>query len=532
MSTTPPAENMSTYYGEKLEEEFEASGRAASIKRDAGFWASSPSGSEDSFRGALDEVVPFKRSMMKESPSPVRPPKPASRAFEEKTMDVEDFNESDEENDHRQSIVEESKIEEKPKVLKKKKHSKQSKKDKAEKKKEKREKKEKKDKAKKKKKKKKVARPPPSTPVIAQSPSENILKLKQSGLKKRNLSENFDVCVNDDEEHDEEYVSDEDEEEDYDRAHVVSPLRFDFKNSSQASARKKKKTQGHFHEEKKCVDVKSPLKPLRDGTIKMNDFTRCLIVREKGGLLKKTVYYMHIQNKDDDPVQLILAAQKSKSGKTPNYHIFDMTKRAYGKDLSKKSGNYIGKLRTSFGGSACTLFDTTEAEHCSVAFSKEHQGPLSRIKQETDPRVMRVLVPKVNKGGKMRVNLKGSTMNEKLMSHLDIDKNGYILPPEKKIGSNAPDDEYQILGNKSPTFVRGSYRLNFGGRVLLPSVKNFQLCDVDEVKNNLGVEITNLTDIFLQFGKISGNEFHLDFKEPLTPFQAFGIMLAQFNFSF
>eukprot|EP00945_MAST-04E_sp_MAST-4E-sp1_P003168 g3168.t1 len=168
---------MSTYYGEKLEEEFEASGRAASIKRDAGFWASSPSGSEDSFRGALDEVVPFKRSMMKESPSPVRPPKPASRAFEEKTMDVEDFNESDEENDHRQPIVEESKIEEKPKVLKKKKHSK---KDKAEKKKEKREKKEKKDKAKKKKKKKKVARPPPSTPVIAQSPSENILKLKQS----------------------------------------------------------------------------------------------------------------------------------------------------------------------------------------------------------------------------------------------------------------------------------------------------------------------------------------------------------------
>ena len=36
----------------------------------------------------------------------------------------------------------------------------------------------------------------------------------------------------------------------------------------------------------------------------------------------------------------------------------------------------------------------------------------------------------------------------------------------------------------------------------------------------------------LQFGKVDANDFHLDFKGSVTPFQAFGIMLAQFNFSF
>ena len=65
--------------------------------------------------------------------------------------------------------------------------------------------------------------------------------------------------------------------------------------------------------------------------------------------------------------------------------------------------NYIGKLRTNFGGSACTLYDTIEREHASIIFSKEHQGALARIKQDTDPRVMRVLVPNVNNNGHMKL---------------------------------------------------------------------------------------------------------------------------------
>ena len=68
--------------------------------------------------------------------------------------------------------------------------------------------------------------------------------------------------------------------------------------------------------------------------------------------------------------------------------------------------------------------------------------------------------------------------------------------------------------------------------MLLPSVKNFQLCDVNACKDKKDVDITDLSDIMLQFGKVDSNDFHLDFKGGITPFQAFGIMLAQFNFSF
>jgi hypothetical protein len=177
------------------------------------------------------------------------------------------------------------------------------------------------------------------------------------------------------------------------------------------------------------------------------------------------------------------------------------------------------------------LYDTIEREHVSVIFSKEHQGALARIKQDTDPRVMRVLLPAVSYDGEMKLKNGGQNLKQKLRSHVDIDFDGYIIPPKEPIHVNE-NDKFQILGNKSPTFSRGSYRLNFGGRVLLPSVKNFQLCDVNACKDKKDVDITDLSDIMLQFGKVDSNDFHLDFKGGITPFQAFGIMLAQFNFSF
>jgi hypothetical protein len=527
-------------FGEKMDESFEATKR-----RDENFWADSPLASDESFGDVLNEVVPFKRTMInniEESPSPIRPITNKKGFGIEETLEVdvkkvyqevdevnlENFFPSKSHRRHSSSSTIKKDSEEKEEEASKlkepviKKHERKSKKEKASKKEKTKEVKKHKKEATKKTK-KKVARPPPTPEFIAQSPSENILKHgHQSAVKKRNLSDRFEYALDDpDDDSDHETISKQ-----------ISPMKMHDEDSAPGSA-KKKKTSGSFCCGDRIADAmfSSPLKPLR-GRRSFKEFTRCLIVREKGGLMKKTAYYMHIQNQKDEPVQLVLAAQKNTKGKTPNYHIYDMTHRAYGKEFSKKNGNYIGKLRTNFGGSFCTLYDKTEVEHCSVVFSKEHQGISSRIKQDTDPRVMRVLLPRVDEDGIMRVSLQDQTMKEKLVTHLDIDKDGYIHPPQHRIGSSTPEDQYQILGNKQPSFVRGSYRLNFGGRVLLPSVKNFQLCDVDEVKSHVDVEVTSLDDILLQFGKVKDNEFHLDFKQTLTPFQAFGILLAQFNFSF
>ena len=64
----------------------------------------------------------------------------------------------------------------------------------------------------------------------------------------------------------------------------------------------------------------------------------------------------------------------------------------------------------------------------------------------------------------------------------------------------------------------GNYRLNFHGRVTVPSVKNFQLVDPRDVN-----------DVICQFGKVDDDRFHLDFKGPLNAYQAFCIALAQFS---
>jgi Tub family len=67
--------------------------------------------------------------------------------------------------------------------------------------------------------------------------------------------------------------------------------------------------------------------------------------------------------------------------------------------------------------------------------------------------------------------------------------------------------------------IAGNYRLNFRGRVTVPSVKNFQLVAPDDIDYIVG-----------QFGKVGEDRFNLDFRAPLNAFQAFSIALSQFNF--
>jgi len=75
-----------------------------------------------------------------------------------------------------------------------------------------------------------------------------------------------------------------------------------------------------------------------------------------------------------------------------------------------------------------------------------------------------------------------------------------------------------VFESKSPVFENGNYRLNFHGRVTIPSVKNFQLVSNDD-RNH----------VICQFGKIGEDRFHLDYKAPLNACQAFALALCQFN---
>lgn len=75
-----------------------------------------------------------------------------------------------------------------------------------------------------------------------------------------------------------------------------------------------------------------------------------------------------------------------------------------------------------------------------------------------------------------------------------------------------------VLQNRPPwwNMELGSFVLNFGGRVSVASVKNFQLCERHDQDN-----------ILLQFGRIQGrHSFTMDFQHPLTAVQAFSIAIS------
>merc|ERR1712110_1303915 len=81
-------------------------------------------------------------------------------------------------------------------------------------------------------------------------------------------------------------------------------------------------------------------------------------------------------------------------------------------------------------------------------------------------------------------------------------------------------DDFIVLENKKPIWNQDtqSFVLNFHGRVTMASVKNFQIIHKD-----------NPNYIIMQFGRISEDVFTIDYRYPLSAFQAFSIALSSFD---
>ncbi|KAI5061443.1 hypothetical protein GOP47_0023948 [Adiantum capillus-veneris] len=86
-----------------------------------------------------------------------------------------------------------------------------------------------------------------------------------------------------------------------------------------------------------------------------------------------------------------------------------------------------------------------------------------------------------------------------------------------------------ILKNKSPRWHEQlqCWCLNFKGRVTVASVKNFQLVAMTEPLQ--GLSQADQDKVLLQFGKIGKDTFTMDYKYPLSAFQAFAICLSSFD---
>ena len=124
---------------------------------------------------------------------------------------------------------------------------------------------------------------------------------------------------------------------------------------------------------------------------------------------------------------------------------------------------------------------------------------------------MTVLIPKVNK--------EGNISECKPIKTEDYMLNSYRRGFTSRITS---------LVNKIPTWSQSiqGYVLDFGGRVTLPSVKNFQL--INPHSGSISFKPIEKT-IVMQFGRIDENLFNVDLTWPLSIFQAYGIAISSFS---
>jgi tubby-related protein 1 len=234
------------------------------------------------------------------------------------------------------------------------------------------------------------------------------------------------------------------------------------------------------------------------------EHVQCTIVRDRTTVVSRLnpVYEMILESAN----RCIIIAKKMGMNSTSNYHLFDMTRGTPGSSLTKKSANYMGKLRALNSAStdyALVTSSMNKEEVSGITF--ERHGVVKHLKDGSQPRKMIVVLPSLDEDGvpiPRPVGESGGTILDELQ-----------MPDGSDSG-----ERYRRFHSKDPVFENGNYRLNFRGRVTTPSVKNFQLVPEEDIDN-----------IVCQFGKIGDDKFHLDFKAPLNAMQAFALALAQFN---
>jgi hypothetical protein len=158
------------------------------------------------------------------------------------------------------------------------------------------------------------------------------------------------------------------------------------------------------------------------------------------------------------------------------------------------------------------------------------------------PRIMDVCVPKVGLDGlgmewkqyiENSEHVDATSSTNRMLNHLktlqqrvDGEEGGRLTgagmnsETRDSEGGYSPPDDFGllVLQNRPPWWnvELGSFVLNFGGRVSMASIKNFQLCDPNDQDY-----------VMLQFGRIQGrHSFTMDFQHPLTAVQAFAIAIS------
>jgi len=260
--------------------------------------------------------------------------------------------------------------------------------------------------------------------------------------------------------------------------------------------------------------------------------------------------YLSLTSALADDGKFLLAARKSRRPTCTDYII-----SLDADDMSKGSSTYVGKLRSNFLGTKFTVFDGHPPHAGAKLIRSRSTKPVS-LKQ-VSPRVPAGNYPvahisyelnMLGSRGPRRMNCTmdgipassvepgGTAPTQTEFSHRKLDVSPSLSFIRSK--SNLPDNSVPttgqknattplVLKNKSPRWHEHlqCWCLNFHGRVTVASVKNFQL--VASAEN--GVAGPEHEKIILQFGKVGKDLFTMDYRYPISAFQAYAICLSSFD---
>ncbi|KAI5661471.1 hypothetical protein M9H77_20794 [Catharanthus roseus] len=305
----------------------------------------------------------------------------------------------------------------------------------------------------------------------------------------------------------------------------------------------------------------------RDGTI------QCFIKRDKSNL----TYHLFLCLSPALLVEngkFLLSAKRTRRTTCTEY-VISMD----ADNISRSSSTYIGKLRSNFLGTKFIIYDT------QPPYTSAHIPPPGRTSRRFSTKVS----PKVPTGSyniaqiTYELNVLGTRgprrmhciMHSIPVSSLDV---GGTVPGQPELLPRALEDSFRsisfsksmdhstefssarfsdigglattedddgnkakplVLKNKAPRWHEQlqCWCLNFRGRVTVASVKNFQLIastqpPVAGASTTTSSQPTTQTDhdkIILQFGKVGKDMFTMDYRYPLSAFQAFAICLSSFD---
>ncbi|KAJ1656657.1 hypothetical protein IWQ61_003810 [Dispira simplex] len=242
--------------------------------------------------------------------------------------------------------------------------------------------------------------------------------------------------------------------------------------------------------------------------LKVGNTLQCKVVCQRSaGNGTEPQYLLYIENQDGEPDLFLLSARKRKMARNAYYFISRSQHNVQSGDE-----NIVGKVRANFLGTEYIVYDNGHNPHKPL----DSVHPTTQVREELcavlyepnilgfkGPRKMTLILPAVNRDGTRQHHRPGKD-DVSLVEMYRSTCNPSLL----------------ILHNKVPQWNEEShsYVLNFNGRVVLASVKNFQI-----------VSANSLDYIVLQCGRVSGNTFTLDFQYPITPLQAFGIALCSID---